>query len=160
MFKKLLLTSFLLFSSFITIYPSKKENTNLIDYCYSFEKIISRNSLEKNKNVSKKYKNFTNNITLFGTNKTKGALVNKIINQYKNSKNSLIINIVPNKFYCLAGYWIEEVNPGTFQSIFYEKSKQRINQYKDIKKEVDEFIEDINSEYNQSKWKSKIFFKN
>ena len=47
MFKKLLLTSFLLFSSFITIYPSKKENTNFLDYCYSLEKIISRNSLEK-----------------------------------------------------------------------------------------------------------------
>ncbi len=52
MFKNLLLTFFLIFSSFIAIYPSKKENTNLIDYCYSFEKIISRNLLEKNKNVS------------------------------------------------------------------------------------------------------------
>jgi hypothetical protein len=47
----------------------------------------------------------------------------------------------------LAGYWIEEVNPGAFKSIFYEKSQQKINEYKDIKKEVDAFIEDINSEY-------------
>ena len=38
MFKKLILTSFLLFSSLITIYPSKKENTNFFDYCYSLEK--------------------------------------------------------------------------------------------------------------------------
>ena len=51
MFKNLLLTFFLLFSSFITIDPSKKENTNLIDYCYSLEKILSRNSLEKSKNA-------------------------------------------------------------------------------------------------------------
>ena len=147
MFKNLFLSFFLFTISLITIYPSKKENTNLIDYCYSLEKLLSRNSLEKSKNVSKKYKNFAKDIMLFSTNKTKGSLVNKIIDQYKNSKNSLIINIMPNKFYCLAGYWIEEVNPGTFQAIFYEKSKQKINQYKNIRKEVDEFIKDINSEY-------------
>ena len=147
MFKNLTLSFFLFIISFITIYPSKKENSTLIDYCYSLEKLLSRNSLEKSKNVSKKYKNFAKDIMFFSTNKTKGSLVNKIIDQYKNSKNSLIINILPNKFYCLAGYWIEEVNPGTFQAIFYEKSKQKINQYKNIRKEVDEFIKDINSEY-------------
>ena len=151
MFKNLILTFFLVFSSLITIYPSKKENTNLIDYCYSLEKILSRNSVEKSKNVSKKYKNFAKDITSFGTNKTKGKLVNKMINQYKTSKNSFINTFLPNEFYCLAGYWIEEVNPGTFQSIFYEKSKERINQYKDIKKEVDDFIKDINSEYKSIK---------
>ena len=151
MFKNLLLTFFLFFSSLITIYPSKKENTNLIDYCYSLEKILSRNSVEKSKNVSKKYKTFAKDITLFSTKKTKGALVNKMINQYKTSKKSFIITFVPNKLYCQAGYWIEEVNPGTFQSIFYEKSKQRINQYKDMKKEVDDFIKDINSEYKSIK---------
>ena len=147
MYKKLLFTFFFLFSSLIIIYPSKKENTSLINYCYSLEKLLSRNSLEKSKNVSKKYKNFAKDIVLFSTNKTKGRLVNKIIDQYKNSKNSLIINIVPNKIYCLAGYWIEELNPGTFQAIFYEKSKQKINQYKNIRKEVDAFIKDIDSEY-------------
>ena len=47
MFKKFLLTSFLLLRSLITIYPSKKENTNFLDYCYSLEKIISRNTVEK-----------------------------------------------------------------------------------------------------------------
>ena len=151
MFKNLLLTFFLFFSFLITIFPSKKENTNLIDYCYSLEKILSRNSVEKSKNVSKKYKTFAKEITLFSTKKTKGALVNKMINQYKTSKKSFIITFVPNKLYCLAGYWIEELNPGTFQSIFYEKSKQRINQYKDMKKEVDDFIKDINSEYKSIK---------
>ena len=161
MSKNLLLTFLILFSSFITIYPSKKENTNLIDYCYSFEKLLSRNSLEKSKNISKKYKTFAKDITLIGINKTKGALVNKIIDQYKSSKKLFVITIVPNYFYCLAGYWIEEVNPGTFQSIFYEKSKQKINQYKDIKKEVDEYIKDIkdiNSEYKSIKEEFKNFF--
>ena len=153
MFKKLLLTFFFLFSFFIIIYPSKKENTNLFDYCYSLEKILSRNSLEKSINVSKKYKNLAKDITFFGTNKTKGALVNKVINKYKNYKKSFLINFLPNKFYCLAGYWIENVNPGTFQSIFYEKSKQRINQYKDIKREANGFIKEINSEYKSIKKK-------
>ena len=56
MLKKFLLTSFLLLSSLITIYPSKQENTNFFDYCYSLEKIISRNTVEKSKNLSKNIK--------------------------------------------------------------------------------------------------------
>ena len=147
MYKKLFFTFFLLFGSFIIIYPSKKEDTNLFDYCYSFEKILSRNSIDNSKNLSKNFKPFAKDITFFGTNKTKGSLVNKVIDQYKTSKKLFIINFVPNKIYCLGGYWIEEVNPGTFKSIFYEKSQQKINEYKDIKKEVDAFIKDINSEY-------------
>ncbi len=158
MFNNLLLTFFLIFSSLIAIYPSKKENTNLIDYCYSLEKILSRNSLKNNKNISESYKNFAKDIVLFGTNKTKGALVNKIIDKYKTSQKSYILNLFPNKFYCLAGYWIEAVKPGTFQFILYEKSKERINQYKKTKKEVDEFINDINSEYKSIKKEINKFF--
>ena len=158
MFKKLLLTFFLVFSSFIIIYPSKKENTNLFDYCYSFEKILSRNSIEKSKNLSNKIKPFVKDISIFGTNKTKGYFVNKIIDQYKSSKKLFIIKLVPNQVYCLAGYWIEEVNPGTFKSIFYEKSQQKINEYKDIKKEVDKFIKDIYSEYDSIKNEIKNLF--
>ena len=146
MFKNSLLTFFFIFCSFVTIYPSKKENTNLIDYCYSLEKILSRNSIKTSKNYSEKYETFTKDITFFGTNKTKGYLVNNIIDQYKTSKNTFIISFVPNEFYCLAGYWIESLKPGTFQSIIFEKSKQKINQYKKIKKEVDEFFNNINFE--------------
>jgi len=158
MLKNLTLTFFLFFCSLIVIYPSKKENTHLLDYCYSLEKILSRNSLEKSKNFSTKYNSFAKDITLFGANKSKGALVNKIIDQYKNSKKLFFINFVPNQFFCLAGYWIEEMNPGTFQSIFYEKSKQKINQYNDIRIEVDEFIKDINSEYKSIKKEINEFF--
>ena len=86
MFKKFLLTSFLLFGSLITTYPSKKESTTFFDYCYSLEKIISRNSVEKSKNLSKNFKPLAKDITLFGTKKTKGNFANKIIDQYKNSK--------------------------------------------------------------------------
>jgi len=158
MFKKFLFTSFLILSSLITIYPSKKENTNFLDYCYSLEKIISRNTLEKSKNLSKNFKSLAKDIAQFGTNKTKGTFANKIINKYKNSKKLFIVTFVPNKIYCLAGYWIEVSNPGKFESIFYKKSKQKINEYKNIKKEVDEFIKDINLEYKNIKKEINDFF--
>ena len=97
MFKKLLLTFFLLLSSFITIHPSNREDTDLFDYCYSLEKILSRNALEKRRNLSNNVMPFINDINLLGTNKTKGALANKLIDQYKNSKKLFIITFVPNK---------------------------------------------------------------
>ena len=158
MFKKFLLTSFLLFSSLITIYPSKRENTNFFDNCFSLEKIISRNSVVNSKKLSKNFKPLAKDITLFGTNKTKGNLANKIINQYKNSKKLFILTFVPNQIYCLAGYWIEVANPGKFESIIYKKSTQKINEYKNIKKEVDDFIKDINLEYKSIKKEINDFF--
>ena len=158
MFKKFLLTSFLLLSALITIYPSKKENTNFLDYCYSLERIISRNTLEKSKNLSKNFKSLATDITLFGTNKTKGTFANKIIDQYKKHKKLFIINFVPNQIYCLAGYWIEEVSPGKFESIFYEKTKQKINEYNNTKKEVDKFIKEINLEYKSIKKEINDFY--
>ena len=158
MFKKFLFTSFLILSSLITIYPSKKENTNFLDYCYSLEKIISRNTVAKNKHLSKNFRPIAKDIALFGTNKTKGTFANKIIAQYKNSNKLFIINFVPNQIYCLAGYWIEEVIPGKFESIFYEKTKQKINEYKNTKKEVDKFIKEINLEYKSIKKEINDFF--
>ena len=158
MFKKFLLTSFLIFGSLITIYPSKKENTNFFDYCYSLEKIIFRNSVEKSKNLSKNFKSLAKDIALFGTKKTKGNFANKIIDQYKNSKKLFIITFFPNKIYCLAGYWIETVSPGKFESIFHQKTKQKINEYKNIKKGVDKFIKQINSEYKSIKKEINDFF--
>ena len=156
MFNKLLLTFFLLFTSLITIYPSKKENSNLFDYCYSLEKILSRNSIKKSKSLLNK--SFAKDIIAFGTDKTKGTLANKIIDQYKSSKKLFIITFVPNQFYCLAGYWIEKVKPGTFKSIFYEKSKQKINEYKLIKKEVDKYIKEFDSEFKFIKKDINKFF--
>jgi len=158
MFKKFILTSFLLFGSLITIYPSKKENTNFLDYCYSLEKIISRNTVEKSKNLSKNFKPLAKDITLFGINKTKGNFANKMIDQYKNSKKLFIINFVPNQIYCLAGYWIEVVSPEKFESIFFKKTKQKINEYKNTKKEVDELIKEINLEYKSIKKEINDFF--
>ena len=151
MFKKFFLTSFLLISMIGVYYPSKKENTRIFDYCYSLEKILSRNSIKKRKNISEKVKSLSSDISRFGVNKTKGSLINKIINQYKTSKNSFILNVIPNKVYCFSGYWVEKVIPGTFESVIYDKSKKKINGFREFKEEVDGLINNFNSEYKNIK---------
>ena len=147
MFKKLFFTSFLLISIIGVFYPLKKENTRLFDYCYSLEKILSKNSIQKRKNISEKVKSFSRDISRFGVNKTRGSLINEMINQYKNSKNSFILNIIPNKIYCLSGYWVELVMPGTFESVIYDKSKKTIDEFRELKEEVDGLINNFNSGY-------------
>ena len=140
MFKNLLLSSLLLLTLIGIIYPTKKENTKPLDYCYPLEKILSRNSIKKRKNISLKVKSISKDIAKFGVSKTRGGLINKMIDQYKISKNSRIIKLIPNKLYCFSGYWIEKVRPGTFESIFYSKSKKAIYEFKDLKDEVDSVL--------------------
>ena len=147
MFKKLFFISFILTSIIGIYYPQKKENTRMFDYCYSLEKILSRNSIQKRKNVSEKVKSLSRDISRFGVNKTKGSLANIMINQYKTSKDSFILNFVPNKLYCLSGYWVEKIMPGTFESVIYDKSKKTINEFRELKEEVDGLINNFNSEY-------------
>ena len=147
MFKNLLLSSLLLLTLIGIIYPTKKENTKPLDYCYPLEKILSRNSIKKRKNISLKVKSISKDIAKFGVSKTRGGLINKMIDQYKISKDSRIIKLIPNKLYCFSGYWIEKVKPGTFESIFYSKSKKAIYEFKDLKDEVDSVLNEINSEY-------------
>ena len=158
MFKNLILSSFLLFTLIGIIYPSKKENTKLFNYCYSLEKILSSNSIQKRKNVSQKVKLISKDIAKFGISKTRGRLINKIIDQYKTSKDSRMIKLIPNNLYCFSGYWIEKVKPGTFESILYSKSKKEINKFIDLKNEVDEVINEINSEYKFIKKEFKSLF--
>jgi len=147
MFKKLFLISFLLVSIIGVYYPSKRENTRIFDYCYSLEKILSRNSIKKRKNLSEKVKSLSRDISRFGINKTRGSLINGMIIQYKTSKNSFILNIIPNKIYCFSGYWVEKVFPGTFESVIYDTGKKKIKEFREIKEEVDGLINNFNSEY-------------
>ena len=158
MFKNLILSSFLLFTFIGIIYPAKKENTKLFNYCYSLEKILSRNSIQKRKNVSLKVKSISKDIAKFGISKTRGRLINKIIDQYKTSKDSRMIKLIPNNLYCFSGYWIEKVKPGTFESILYSKSKKEINKLIDLTDEVDGVLNDINSEYKFIKKEFKSLF--
>jgi hypothetical protein len=158
MFKNLIFSSFLLFTLIGIIYPTKKENTKLFNYCYSLEKILSRNSIQKRKNVSLKVKSISKDIAKFGISKTRGRLINKMIDQYKTSKDSRMIKLIPNNLYCFSGYWIEKVKPGTFESIFYSKIKKEINEFIDLKDQVDGVLNEINSEYKLIKKEFKSLF--
>ena len=158
MFKNLILSSFLLSALIGIIYPSKKENTKLLDYCYSLEKILSRNSIQKRKNLSLKVKSISKDIAKVGVSKTGGVLINKMIDQYKTTKDLQIIKLIPNKLYCFLGYWIEKVKPGTFESIFYSKIKKEINEFINLKDQVDRVLNEINSEYKFIKKEFKSFF--
>ena len=158
MIKNLFLTSFLVINLTGIIYPAKKENTKLLDYCYSLEKILSRNLIQKRENASQKVILISKDIAKFGVSKTKGGLINKMINKYKISENSKIIKLVPNRVYCFAGYWIESVKPGIFESFLLEKSKKVINEFIDLKDEVDGILNDMNSEYKNIKKEFNSFF--
>jgi len=147
--KNFFLTSFLLISMIAVYYPSKKENTRIFDYCYSLEKILSRNSIKRRKNISEKVKSLSKDILRFGVNQTKGSLMNKMINQYKTSNNYIILNIIPNKIYCLSGYWVENLMPGKFESIIYNKGKKKINELREFKEEVDGLMNNFNWEYDK-----------
>ena len=158
MFKNLILSSFLLFTLIGIIYPTKKENTKLFNYCYSLEKILSRNSIQKRKNVSHKVKSISKDIAKVGVSQTRGFLINKMIDQYKTTKDLQIIKLIPNNLYCFLGYWIEKVKPGTFESIFYSKIKKEINEFIDLKDQVDGVLNEINSEYKLIKKEFKSLF--
>ena len=158
MFKNLITSSFLLFTLIGIIYPTKKENTKLFNYCYSLEKILSRNSIQKRKNVSLKVKSISKDIAKFGISKTRGRLINKMIDQYKTSKDSRMIKLIPNNLYCFSGYWIEKLKPGTFESIFYSEIKKEINEFIDLKDQVDGVLNEINSEYKLIKKEFKSLF--
>ena len=88
MFKKVFLTSFLISSFVGFMYPSKGENTALFDYCYSLEKILSRNSLQSKNNFSSKVQLISSEIAKYGVNRSKGVLISTMIDQYKVSKDS------------------------------------------------------------------------
>jgi len=158
MYKKLFFTSFFIISMIGVYYPSKEENTRIFDYCYSLEKILTRNTIKKRKNISKEVKSLSRDISRFGVNKTRGSLINKMINQYKTSKNSFILNLIPNKLFCFSGYWVEKLIPGKFESIIYNKGQKKINELREFKKEVDGLMNNFNSEYkNIRKEFNKIF---
>ena len=142
----------------VIFYPTKKENTNIFNYCYAFEKILSSNSISKRESLSESTTMISSHLANLGVSKTKGKLIIKIISQYKTYKDNFLINIFPNQMYCLAGYWIEKINPGRIEEIFFEKSKNSINEYKDNKYIKDLFINEIHSEYKDIRNKFNSFF--
>ena len=117
-----------------------------------------RNTISKRKNYSSNTNSISGKITKFGVNKTRGEIIKKVLDQYKNSKNNFLFNLIPNDLICLSGYWIEKLNPGTFESILYEKSEKKLYELKKFKKDVDHSINKINSEYEIIKRNFEGFF--
>ena len=151
MFKKITFIFFILLIAIGFYYPLKKEKIETFNYCFSLEKLLLRNSIKKRGKESDKVNSISKNIAKFGISKTKGKLISQMINRYKTSKNSFIINLAHNEIYCLAGYWIEHLKPGTFESVIYLKGKESIDEFTELKDEVDKFIKNINSEYKNLK---------
>ena len=156
MFKKLLVSSFVLLSLIGSIYPNERENTKLFDYCFSLEKILIRNSLENRKNVSGKILIISKALASLGINNSRGSLTKKIINQYKTSYESVLFSFMPTKIYCLSGYWIEKFKPGTFESIVYQSSKEKVEEFYDeyeiiLRNDVNDLINDFNQQYKTIK---------
>ncbi len=156
MFKKLLVSSFFLIGLIGSIYPTEKENTKLFDYCFSLEKILIKNSLKNRKNVSGEIKIISKALASFGMDSSRGDLTKKIIDQYKTSEESLIFSFMPTEIYCLSGYWIEKFRPGTFESIVYESSKEKVKEFYDdygiiFKNDLNDLMTDFNHQYKTIK---------
>ena len=163
MFKKILVPSFFLIGLIGSIYPTEKENTKLFDYCFSLEKILVRNSLESRKNVSDEIQIISKALASVGMDNSRGDLTKKVIDQYKNSDESVLLSFVPTKIYCLSGYWVEKFRPGTFESIVYESSKEKIEQFYDeygliLNNDVNNLMNEFNQKYKIIKEELKGIF--
>ena len=156
MFKKLLVSSFFLIGLIGSIYPIQKENTKLFDYCFSLEKILFRNSMKNRKNVSGEIKIISKALASIGMNNSRGELTKKIIDQYKTSDESVLFSFMPTEIYCLSGYWIEKFRPGTFESILYESSKEKVEEFYDeygiiLRNDLNDLKTNFNQQYKTIK---------
>ena len=155
MFRKLLLPSIFIFGLVGIFYPTEKENTNLFDYCFSFEKILAKNTLESANNVDGRIVISSKVFASIGVENSRGNLIKAIIDSLKSNKenlDNLLPKFIPTRIYCLSGYWVEKFVPGKFESIFYETSQEIIKEsYKDfnenIKEDINEFILELNNGY-------------
>ena len=59
---------------------------------------------------------------------------------------------MPTKIYCLSGYWIEKFIPGKFESIVYESSKEKVDEFYDehgiiLRNDINHLMNDFNQKY-------------
>ena len=155
MFRKLLLPSIFILGLVGIVYPTKKENINIFDYCFSFERILAKNILESTNNIDGRIIISSKVLASIGVENSRGNLIKEIIDSLKTNKENAdnsLPEFIPTKIYCLSGYWIEKFVPGTFESIFYEASQEIIEKsYKDfnenVKEDINEFILELNNGY-------------
>ena len=148
---KLLIPSLFIISLFGLIYPSKKEDTYLTDYCLSLEKIVAQNTFESKNNLNPQTKMLAKKIASFGVENSKGDLMTNAIDIFKSKSDDYFVKLIPTKIYCLAGYWIEKFQPGTFESIFYEAIEEFVEEtYKNIKDDIEDNVKNIINDFNKS----------
>ena len=147
------LSLIILFLGFIGFfYPTERENTKLLDYCFSLEKILAKNTIDSKENISQELKLLSKGLIKFGIENSRGELSKKIIDSYKTSKNNIFIDFIPTNIYCLSGYWIEKFKPGTFEYFLAKETKGITKfKYKNMKKDLgafESFIDDLNIRYD------------
>ena len=155
MFRKLLLPSIFILGLIGIVYPTEKENTKIFDYCFSFEKILAKNTLESANNIDGRIVISSKVLASIGVENSRGNFIKEVIDSLKSNKenpNDQLPNFIPTKIYCLSGYWIEKFMPGTFESVFYEASQEIIEEsYKNfnenVKEDINEFILEFNNGY-------------
>ena len=101
------------------IFPIFKEEINEINYCYAFEKIISRNMFKKN-NMPNWIKNTSN----FAMNKfvenSQGDFLRKSYEE--NDRDT------PPDLYCIVGYYGEHFDPGSTSNALVQEFKKIWNE--------------------------------
>ena len=101
------------------IFPIFKEEINEINYCYAFEKIISRNMFKKNN-----MPNWIKNTTKYGMEKfvenSRGDFVRE---SYEESDPG-----TPPDVYCIIGYYSETFDPGSISDEMVQEFKRVWNE--------------------------------
>ena len=110
----------LLSSPIIFLFPILQEDTNKIDYCYAFEKIIARNMFKKNN-----MPNWIRNTSKFA--------INQIV---ENSKGNFLREVykendanIPPDLYCIIGYYGEHFDPGSTSNALVQEFKEIWNEF-------------------------------
>ena len=112
--------------------------------------------MENRENVSAEIRIISKALVSVGMDNSRGDLTKRVIDQYKSSDESVLFSFVPTRIYCLSGYWIEKFMPGTFESIVYESSKEKVNEFYDeygiiLKNDVNDLMNDFNQQYKTIK---------
>ena len=121
------------------VYPFEKENVGAFDYCYAFEKLVSRNIFKQN-DMPNWIKTISATAMSAWADNSRGALVKAAIEEDSNSNPEI---------FCLTYYWIEKFNPGGYSLMIQE---ELINAAKETVGEgVQEFLDAFTYELFKSK---------
>ena len=140
MVKKIFLVGTFLTGLTLLSYPSQKENVGVFNYCYAFEKIVSRNIFKKN-DIPNWIKSLSGDVLNVWADTSRGTSIRKAIAEENISYMHPQVN-------CLIWYWYEKFEPGFFSYLIQKELtstlKDEYNKsYQDIKKHTIILIEKL-----------------